>query len=250
MNAERSRSAFTLVELLVVIAIIGILVGILLPALGAARNAARRAGNNTQLHSLYRASMTLAERRFGVWPGIDPLTGGFIVAADIPYSGTADGQHPIGRYAILLGGNYIDPDSLISPGETMDNKDPWDGALDVDATNYSYAILNLPDLPAGADAGRYLEWNDDINPQAVVFSDRNLGTGTSGADIRSIWSRKGWNGSVAWKDGSVEFYRTQNMERTRYAGGATNTSDNLFVADSNNDAAMTFSVVAGYTSQN
>jgi len=67
MNANKRRSAFTLIELLTVVAIIGILAGILIPTVGSVRKQANIAASKSQL-SNYVTAIQQFKGEYGYFP--------------------------------------------------------------------------------------------------------------------------------------------------------------------------------------
>ena len=253
----RSRSAFTLIELLVVISIIALLIGILLPALGAARRTARQMQSNTQVRGIHQGMAMFAQSNRERFPGLDSR-GRVIEDTDGGAGGAGSAQQEIrgvtsmngdtveARWAIMLDGNYFNGEYVISPVET---KTEWT-TTDIDLTfeNYSYALLSITETVNAAnpvkETGRFNEWKDTLNTEAIVITDRNTGDGTSnagsgGGGVSSIHTEEDggeWRGSVGWNDNHVEF-ETDHVLDTRYSNGVFNDSsdnskeDNLFVND-------------------
>ncbi|MAE64432.1 MAG: hypothetical protein CMJ18_09195 [Phycisphaeraceae bacterium] len=132
-----------------------------------------------------------------------------------------------GRFQVLLDGNFVSPEFLISPVE-IEEKTPSRTGLTTD--NISYSLL---DISPGA-KGRRAEWAATANSEATVVFDRNTGKGP-GRSARSIHSSSDWRGSVTYNDGHTNFETTNVLERTRY-GSQTNVDDDLFI-DDNGDGA-------------
>ncbi len=265
------RNGFTLIELLVVISIIALLIGILLPALGAARNAARRMTNSTQLRGIQQAMVIYAGGNKSNFPGLsaDNTIG---TAAELgqaadagKYTSAQHGAVPATRYGIMLQANSFTPEYIINPVDTA--KVEATIAADIDATMYSYAMLQIrgDDGTAAVDGTgdspgpRASEWAESLNTQAPVMSDRNTGNDSAGA-ISSPWTEVDegdWRGTVVNNDNSTAFQTNEVIDNTRYGSGAALRNDNLFLADdavlvdgggasaANDEAAMVFFGTAG-----
>ncbi len=169
------------------------------------------------------------------------------------YAGT-DGTHVAYRMAILLRGNLISPESLISPAERNKGiKAVKPGEALVDGGSYSYAMLNI----SNRTSGRRGEWRLNNNKTAPIITDRNIGTGDAGKDTQSLHTRPGggWAGSVAYNDNHAK-YETSDVLRTEYAKNGEVATDHLFkdtdktasgTADA--DAAMVFKADGRYVNQ-
>lgn len=238
MRSKRSKKAFTLIELLVVISIIALLIGILLPALGAARRTARQMQSNTQVRGIHQAMVMFSQSNREKFPGLDSRGSVIENSNNSLIRGVVeDGDAPEARFVILLDGNYFTGEYCISPVET---KTEWT-STDVDLTvdNYSYAMLQITETDEDdKQTGRFNEWKDTLNTEAIVISDRNTGDDTDN-EISSIHTEQDggdWRGSVAWNDNHVQFETTQILD-TKYSNGAfndssqTNKEDNLFEPD-------------------
>ena len=232
------RKGFTLIELLVVISIIALLIAILLPALGAARRTARRMQNSTQLRGIHQGLVTYANSNKSRFPGIDAK--GDILADGTKTGNSGNGSIIQSRYWILLTGDYFTPEYAISPSET-ENVTEWeegtgatpnDVEFDASTKHYSYSMLHFQSTGANTlqitflSAPRGKEWAQTLNSQAVVVSDRNIGTGTAAADLQSIHTDEAgqWAGSVLWNDNHVGF-ENENRFATKYANGKLNTDN-------------------------
>ncbi|MEM6507573.1 MAG: prepilin-type N-terminal cleavage/methylation domain-containing protein [Planctomycetota bacterium] len=248
-TSNRSRrSGFTLIELLVVISIIALLIAILLPALGAARRTARRMQNSTQLRGIHQGLVIFAQSNKTIFPGYDSSQD-VLPTADVGTSGRGDTVEA--RFWQLLTGDFFTPEYAISPSETeavtefVFDDDPSDDPVQHaetaanNDTNYSYAMLMIeaegnaaPGVGVDPNyAARFAEWKETLNSQAIVVSDRNLGSSGDPDDSQSIHGdvEGDWSGSVLWNDNHVGFENQQEFE-TKFANGLLNDGDgdNLF----------------------
>lgn len=218
------KRAFTLIELLVVISIIAVLVGILLPALGAARRSSNQVKSSSQLRGVQQSMVVFSNSNNYYLPGI--LRGGTIQPNGSATADSGGGEVGSARYFILLNGQFIASDLLISPAETLAK---WTSGP-VTTLNHSYAVANF--TSADADFGRRHEWKDNASGAVIIMSDRNAGGDASTDQVRSVWTtRTGeWKGGVVWGDNHAEFAQTSTAFSTRYHN-TSNSADNLFVAE-------------------
>ena len=241
-TTPRSRkSGFTLIELLVVISIIALLIAILLPALGAARRTARRMQNSTQLRGIHQGLVTFANSNKENFAGLNSK--GEALAGTAANTGGSGAGHEIeARYFILFKGDFFTPEYAISPSETSNvteyDENVNNGRVDFignGVKHYSYALLQFDSAASatadgavtGATAARAAEWSQTLNSQAIVVSDRNVGSDT-GNNLQSIHTEAGdaeWTGSVLWNDNHVGFEQEEIFE-TKYANGALNQDNN------------------------
>lgn len=258
MTSRRTRQGFTLIELLVVISIIALLIAILLPALGAARRTARRMQNSTQLRGIHQGLVTFATSNKENFPGL--RSNGDILAADQDTTGSnaQTGDFVQARYWILLDGAFFTPEYAISPLENS-GATPWVQGTGntVEPVNfendgerhYSYAMLRVKRTtatnlaPDPINAARNVEWSSTLNSQAIVISDRNIGSSGDEDSVQSIHTDEegDWEGSVLWNDNHVGFESTE-LFITKYSNGPLNqdndqnANDSLFVEDDGTDS--------------
>lgn len=227
-----------------VFSVVALLIAILLPALGAARRTARTMQNSTQVRGIHMGLVTYANSNKNNFPGL--ASNGDILADGAQTGNSGDGSMPQARYWLLLDGDFFTPEYAISPSETDFNITEYFGSGPVTADNYSYAMLGYEKTGAVktdsfsgeqtysvemSTAGRVAEWKQTLNSQAIVMSDRNLGSdGTTAVDSIHSGSPGFWEGSVLWNDNHVSFETTQFFQ-TKYGSGNYNNNDNLFEED-------------------
>ena len=216
------QTSINIVQLAVALLIMTVLIALVLPMFGSPRINSRHMQNSTQLRGIHQGLVTFANSNKNWFPGINP--DGTTLDLRIEY-----------RYQILLEGDYITPDYAINPSETelIMEWDEWaDDSKPVTKTNYSYAMLQIPE----DEHGRRSEWAQTLNSQAIVLSDRNTGTKDKPASIHSDQG-EAWQGSVLWNDNHVQFEHSDVFE-TKYGSGQLNLKDQLFESNGLFDAFM------------
>ncbi|MEM1212318.1 MAG: prepilin-type N-terminal cleavage/methylation domain-containing protein [Planctomycetota bacterium] len=241
---------FTLIELLVVISIIALLIGILLPALGAARNAARQTTNSTQLRGIHQSFLFYAQENKGFYPGLLG-NGETMTAAEVNATGDytgfnaiSNGRNGTGQFAVALNTNKFTPEYMINPADDVavpvnlsagDTDIDFHGVTPPDLPNFSYATLYWKENGSPAvdpEAGRYEEWRETLNTQAIVLGDRNTGANAT-TQVSSDWTEENsgdWRGAVVRNDNSTSFEDSHEGFETRY-GNNVITDDSLFQTD-------------------
>jgi len=192
--------------------------------------------NATQLRGMHQGIVTYANSNRNYYPGLDRA--GAPVALDVEQ-----------RFELLLEGDYFTPEYTISPFETDPAIREWPGSGAVTSDHYSFAMLQVPTT-----GGRYDEWKATLNSQAVVLTDRNIGTELDTYGIhndksessslmgcsynhRQPYQRIGhWVGWILLNDNYVDFIETDSPD-TVYAGTAT-TGDKLFSSPGDDDALL------------
>lgn len=225
-----------------------VMVAFNVPVDAASRRTARRMQNSTQLRGIHQGLVTFANSNKNQFAGFDSRAR--IIANGKETTGNSgDGDTVEARFWILLEGDYFTPEYVISPSEiAVVDEVAWganEGIATVkwnaDEKNYSYAMLGIKGVAGeksdNAFAGRGAEWQQTLNSQAIVLSDRNIGTNATDK-VGSIHSddEGDWRGSVLWNDNHVGFEDGQYYE-TKYANGALNSdrfgegTDNLFSSE-------------------
>lgn len=226
----RSRG-FNFVALMITLTIIATAIAILLPALGAARRTAHCPVSNTQTRGIHQGFVTYAQSnkvagQDGFFPGLDSK--GQIVP-DGEFTGlSGDGATPGARLWMMLEGNYLTPDYIVSPAdmravevEVLPNSKHF---APITPQNYSYAMQHLTGT-----SNESAEWSETLSTSAIVLSARAIGTGPN--DISSVWTDPGsgdWRGEVVRNDNSTAYESIHAFSDTRYGEGNVNATDDLF----------------------
>lgn len=138
---------------------------------------------------------------------------------------------PAERYGLLVNGNYITADLLLSPIDTRPDAD------------LSYAILDIGSPGARRDA-----WTTDAAPDAPILAESLASLGIQTDDTTPLSGTSGgWSGWVLWHSAyltaDTAALSTERIDsprlRTRYADtGPFNADDDLFAADGPDDAHL------------
>ena len=194
----------------------------------------QRMPNSTQLRGIHQGLVTYANSNKNYFPGLgrDGLEDTQVLDWDdeaVPPMRAGLGVDQ--RFAILLHGDYMTPEYLISPSETDPNIKPWPEQGKITTGHYSYAMLQIPDK-----GGRYDEWKQTLNSQAIVLSDRNTGTAAKPSSIHTDRGEP-WAGSVLWNDNHVGF-ESEDWFETKYGDRELNERDRLFESQDFDNALM------------
>ena len=207
------------------------LLGLLMPAMG--RTVDWTSDHRMQLRYIHMGLILYSQGNRDYYPGLGP-------------DGRARGLDVEARYRSLFEADLLPGRGVISPHEPQARSEWTGGAVTV--ANYSYAMLQVPDA-----GGRREEWRETMNGDAIVISDRNLGTATAPRGPLTGQPRptqrnafgcttgggnygSGWAGAVAFNDHRVEMVET-HVHDTVYGGVAT-VDDHIFEAAGDDDAYM------------
>ncbi|MDX1682014.1 MAG: hypothetical protein R3336_02735, partial [Phycisphaeraceae bacterium] len=175
-------------------------------------------------------------------------------------SGT-DGAFPGARLAILLDKDFFGSEYVISPlesGSKLRYEDPTTSGSthDIGTANYSYALLKIDDQDNRGD-----EWQNSINGQSIVISDRGISNGSNAGreQLKTIHtnpvpSKTDWRGSVVYNDNRTVWLTSSVANNTQYDQGTRVTDDFLFAEDvdsegnTDSDAYMMYGPTAGVSS--
>lgn len=242
MPANTRRRGFNIVGVLIAMVLVAIAIALLLPALESSRREDRILQNTNQLRWIHQgmvmyASPGIKTESHGYFPGMNPRTGEIHPdGMDTGYSG--DGSLPAARFCALLNNYFSDsPEYLISPQDSQKTAaipGQYNVYTRLTASNYSFAVLAL----SGTDNER-AEWAETLSSDAVVLSDRAIGTGP--ANLSSLWTTRGsgdWTGGVVRNDNSTSTSKTPLIENTCYGTGEVNPLDDLFTDDPDADDAF------------
>lgn len=247
------RSAFALPDLLATTIIVGTLLALTAATLADNDTRRQREQNATQLRGIHQGLTTFANSNKENYPGLDSRSN-ILENSDADTGDSGDGDTPEARFWILLSSDFIAEHYAIAPidqrAEVYVQPQQQRGrrrgaARPMTHVNYSYALLDI----SGDASDRTAEWQQSLNWQSIVVSDRNCADlNEEGADPTSIWDETAWAGHVLWNDNHVE-YTADDIHETRYANGELNidengdSTDHLFTSDTEegSDAYMTFS---------
>ena len=228
--------SFRLRDLAAVIVLVAFLFALSVPVGEASGHSSRRMQHKTQLHGIHQGLVTFANSNRNFFPGIDES--GVRVAPDVE-----------DRWGLLMEGDFITPEYAVSPLEPDATIQEWDDSQPLSSSNYSYAMLQIP-----AEGGRYAEWSQSLNSQAIVLSYRNTGTEQDTLGIQNERSESSsllgctyntrqpyleighWVGDVLYNDNHVTFLETDKPD-TDYAGHP-NPEDRLFSSEGDDDALL------------
>jgi hypothetical protein len=199
--------------------------------------------NSTQLRGIHQALVIYAQSNKTWYPGI-ASDGTTMTQAEVNATGTftgngafANGRNSSAIFAIALNQDVFTPEYLLSPAE--DGGEPVNEATDTDLDfdgsgepiNFSYANLYWQENGTGPqESGRVADWKESFNSEAIVLSDRLIG---SGATRSSLWTdlESGlWEGTITNNDNSTNFENTDEGYTTQY-GNTRVEDDSLFETD-------------------
>lgn len=229
--------SFNIVQLAIALLVVVVVFVLAWVLLSGPRQESKRFAASNHLRGIHHGLVTMANANKGYFAGLDKQ-GQFIESKAGQLEGSGDGARWGGqrgidiesRFAMLIEGEFFTADYAISPSEIDPAIQPWDRTSPLTSRHYSYAMLQVPE-----EGGRHEEWSQTLSGQAIVLSDRNLG---SADKPRSIHSGDGpWRGSVLWNDNHVAF-ENEHVYETQYGGAAPTKDDHLFESPGNDDALL------------
>lgn len=221
----RTTRGFTVTELLTVLIVILLLMLLLPPMLHRPRHgSADQPKNASQLRGIHQSAVIYSQDNNTWLPGLDREGAPLVNGAATGNSG--NGDFSAARFWVMLNAQFIPGAMLINP---RDNITAWSAGT-LTPSQYSYATLDLT-IERGSAKGRWSEWRDNANSQAILICDRNVGTSARDKDICSAWGQPAgdWRGNLVWGDNHGGFEQSNRGFITRYNGVVT-TNDNLFAS--------------------
>lgn len=228
---------------MVVTVLVAAVLAVLLPVLASAfRRTTNEPRASHRLRGIHQGTYVFAQSNKFYYPGLDsqgnPLPDGLETTGN-----SGEGTTVEARLWILLRGDFFSPGYLIDAKETdpqiaeygHEAAEPdrvWaEMSRPVTARDYSYAMLAINDP-----GERRMEWRETVNPQAVVLSDRNIGSADNPSSIH-VEAGRPWKGHAAWNDNHVSFESRPVLE-TKYHNTPLLPEDELFRAASTDDALL------------
>lgn len=243
IQSQLRGRGLTNVEIVVVAVLVAAVLAVLLPVLaGAFRRTTNEPRASHQLRGIHQGIYVFAQSNKFYYPGLDsqgnPLPDGLLTTGN-----SGEGTTVEARFWILLRGDFLTPGYLIDAMETNpqiaeyghEAADPdrvWaEMSRPVTARDNSYAMLAINDPGA-----RWMEWRETANPQAVVLSDRNIGSADNPSSIH-VQAGRPWKGHAVWNDNHVGFEQQPTVV-TKYSTSVVFPEDYLFAAESGDDAYL------------
>ena len=228
------KSSFNIVH--AAVALLCVVIIVTIAVVVSNRNARDRTRHpyNSQLRGIHQGMVTYANSNKEFFPGLGP--DGLEDTQVLDWEEDGVPLMPAGlavdrRFAVLLHGDFFTPEYAVSPSENDPAIGGWSGQGAITAEHYSYAMLQVP-----GEGGRRDEWQQTLNSQAIVASDRNTGTTANPSSIH-VDHGEPWRGQVLWNDNHVEFLSKARFE-TKYGSGDLNEKDRLFESSGRDDALL------------
>ncbi len=246
MNHPRTRG-FSRMDALGLVLLLIAVIAILLPALNAGLMRNRALYSIKHMRGIHSGMVLFGSGSKDFFPGLDsngrPMSDAIPAGPGEYGTISTDGTSVVYRLTLLLRGNFLAPDYLISPSEIDPRIVPAEYGKDLlPGRHYSFALLNI----SQQGAHRQGEWRSRNSAQAAILSDRNIGgPGSSGGILsqaaQSLHNNpgEGWRGAVVYNDNHGVF-ETSDMITTQYVEKGKVDNDGLF-----SDADITKQGVAG-----
>jgi len=235
----------TRVEVAAVAVLVAVVLAVVIPVIAFSYRSTGHPHHHNQLRGIHQGIVIFAQSNKFYYPGLDaqgnPLPDGLETTGN-----SGEGTTVEARFWILLRNDFFTPEYAISPIEndpkiaeyasqaTDQDRDWSDMSRPVTQQNYSYAMLDIDEL-----GERKLEWRETANPQAVLLSDRNIGSADNPSSIH-VEAGRPWKGHAAWNDNHVVF-ETKPVLETKYHNSPLFLEDELFRAESGDDALLIYS---------
>lgn len=200
------RAGFRWPDLAIALFCVFVLMGITFLALSRNRHSSRANGEvPLQLRSIHQAMLVYGLDNGNYLPGLN---------AD----GSLYTNQPAQRYGLLVEGNYLDAQKLLSPLDTQASVD------------YSYAILDI-----GSPGLRREAWTVEPRPHAVLLAERPRRKPMLGEWAGWVMYHRATLGPLSTP---AEYAESPWVSASYGSTGASSSTDDLFSAESNDDAYL------------
>lgn len=223
----------------VMLAVVSLIVTVgLIGCGGGPSTGAQKMENSANIMRIHQAMILFCQGNNGFYPGrsSDGVHVGPLAATASNYGAAQPSNNDLSIvYALLLNGETLTPEELISPAEPGSKTQvPGIGTSHtVTNANYSYALLQVGN--AQGNQGRLREWKETVNSQAPVAVDRSKMidptlTTTGIHDGDSSGDPTKWMGSIGWNDSHVSFEKSAVFQpgKLKFGAEANKAVDDLF----------------------